>query len=73
MTGPWRVHFWENGGYDCMTDAFAVVRHCEGLTRSITLDMSDYGQARSWENDGDFEQAWQDARTICEALNRRDR
>ncbi len=81
MAGPWRVSYDENGGYDCMTSSFDVLKMAEGpygpvVLQVIALDMGDYGEHATWDAgphlEADYEQAWQDARTICEALNARD-
>jgi hypothetical protein len=43
--GPWRVEFQENGGYDCMTDAWKVVAGDGPIPQHIvTVDLGDYGQ-----------------------------
>jgi hypothetical protein len=80
VAGPWRVSYDEHGGYDCMTSSFDVLKTGEGpygptVLQAIVLDLGDYGERTTWDPDepkADYEQAWQDARTICEALNARD-
>lgn len=40
--GPWQVRFCESGGYDCMSDCFAVETNKGQLVTAV--DCGDYGQ-----------------------------
>lgn len=42
--GPWEASFEDNGGYDCMTDAF-YIKDASG-NHVCTLDLADFGQDR---------------------------
>jgi hypothetical protein len=42
--GPWKAEFEENGGYDCMTDAFKITAADETIA---VIDQMHYGQATS--------------------------
>jgi hypothetical protein len=54
VAGPWRVSYDENGGYDCMTSSFDVLKMAEGpygpvVLQVIALDMGDYGEHAAWD------------------------
>jgi len=64
---PWRYEFSENGGYDCMSNAYKIY---EGDLLVATLDFADFGQTRSWhEAPGVKERVEMYASTIVAVMN----